>query len=178
MPREGIRLLLFFATRVVLAARPTLFASVAAIVELLSGPSRLQPERWPAAELPAANTGCKARRVQHETLAALRAALELRPPRAWPQPQWRSTIASPGRVFPANLQVAAFLARHGGSFVLEPPPAAARLPAECLSPDGCLTMLPHVHKTDGAFAARLRRVDGSAGGAGGGSRDGSSADMP
>ncbi|KAL4439840.1 hypothetical protein ABPG75_002841 [Micractinium tetrahymenae] len=55
-------------------------------------------------------------------------------------------------------QVAAFLARHDGVFALQPPPAAAGLPADCLSGDGCLTMLPHVHGTDGAFAARLRRA--------------------
>ncbi|KAL4423617.1 hypothetical protein ABPG77_009204 [Micractinium sp. CCAP 211/92] len=65
-------------------------------------------------------------------------------------------------------QVAAFLARHS-EFVLEPPPTAARLPAECLSSDGYLTMLPHVHKTDGAFAARLRRVGPGAASAGSGS---------
>lgn len=66
------------------------------------------------------------------------------------------TGVEPSLVF--IVQVAAFLARHGGEFVLEPPTAAARLPAECLSADGCLTMLPHVHSTDGAFAARLRRA--------------------
>jgi 16S rRNA (cytosine967-C5)-methyltransferase len=35
--------------------------------------------------------------------------------------------------------------------------APATVPAECLSPAGDLTLLPHVHGTDGAFAARLRR---------------------
>lgn len=53
-------------------------------------------------------------------------------------------------------RVAAFLAAHP-DFAPEPPPAAAGIPPECLTPEGYLQMLPHVHDTDGAFAARLRR---------------------
>lgn len=53
-------------------------------------------------------------------------------------------------------QLAAFLKRHP-EYALEPPPPSAGLPPQCLSPDGCLRMLPHQHGTDGAFAARLRR---------------------
>lgn len=53
--------------------------------------------------------------------------------------------------------VAAFLASPAGAgFAVEAPPAGA-VPPECLTPEGYLTMLPHVHGTDGAFAARLRR---------------------
>jgi len=52
-------------------------------------------------------------------------------------------------------QAAAFLARHP-HFALEPPPAGA-LPAEVLSPEGYLTLLPFRHGIDGAFAAALRR---------------------
>ncbi|KAI3431816.1 hypothetical protein D9Q98_010569 [Chlorella vulgaris] len=53
-------------------------------------------------------------------------------------------------------QLAAFLKRHP-EYALEPPSPSAGLPPQCLSPDGCLRMLPHQHGTDGAFAARLRR---------------------
>ncbi|EFN51136.1 hypothetical protein CHLNCDRAFT_8770, partial [Chlorella variabilis] len=53
-------------------------------------------------------------------------------------------------------QVAAFLARQPG-YELEAVPAGTGVPPQCLAPDGCLRMLPHVHGTDGAFAARLRR---------------------
>lgn len=53
-------------------------------------------------------------------------------------------------------QVAAFLQRHP-DYSIEAPPPSADLPPQCLSPEGFLTMLPHVHATDGAFAARLRR---------------------
>lgn len=56
-------------------------------------------------------------------------------------------------------QVAAFLASHP-DFAVEPPPAEAGIPAHCLSPEGYLLMLPHVHGTDGAFAVRLRRSGG------------------
>lgn len=52
-------------------------------------------------------------------------------------------------------QIATFLKEHP-NFVLEPPPAG-EIPAEVLS-DGFLRVLPHRHGTDGAFAARLRRV--------------------
>jgi 16S rRNA (cytosine967-C5)-methyltransferase len=52
-------------------------------------------------------------------------------------------------------QVDAFLADNS-SWVLEPPPEGS------VSPDlidaGRLRVLPHRHGTDGAFAARLRRV--------------------
>lgn len=57
-------------------------------------------------------------------------------------------------------QVEAFLQRHP-KFVTEAPPEGL-LPQECLSEDGRLTMLPHVHGTDGAFAVRLRRRDAGA----------------
>jgi len=47
-------------------------------------------------------------------------------------------------------QVVAFLARAPG-FALQPAPPG-------LLPQGCLATLPHVHGTDGAFAARLLRA--------------------
>ena len=53
-----------------------------------------------------------------------------------------------------ELQVNSFLAAHP-EFRREPSPAAD--PA-WLSPAGDLTLLPQVHGTDGAYAARLRRV--------------------
>jgi 16S rRNA C967 or C1407 C5-methylase (RsmB/RsmF family) len=53
-------------------------------------------------------------------------------------------------------QVAAFLARAPG-FALQPAPPGL-LPPGVLTPQGCLAMLPHVHGTDGAFAARLLRA--------------------
>lgn len=52
--------------------------------------------------------------------------------------------------------MAAFLERHP-EYAGEAVPAGA-VPTECLSPAGHLAMLPHVHGTDGAFAARLRRA--------------------
>jgi len=56
--------------------------------------------------------------------------------------------------------IAKFLQSESGSeFVVEPPLESACVPAECLSEDGMLRMLPHVHGTDGAFAARLRRKE-------------------
>ena len=51
-------------------------------------------------------------------------------------------------------QVARFLGAHP-DFRREPSRA---VPAECLSEAGDLTLLPHRHGTDGAFAARLRRA--------------------
>jgi 16S rRNA (cytosine967-C5)-methyltransferase len=51
-------------------------------------------------------------------------------------------------------QVARFLQVHP-EFRRDPPDG---LPNECLSPAGDLTLLPHRHGTDGAFAARLRRT--------------------
>jgi 16S rRNA (cytosine967-C5)-methyltransferase len=48
-----------------------------------------------------------------------------------------------------------FLARHP-DFVLEPPPVG-RVPEGTLDA-GRLRVLPHRHGSDGAFAARLRRV--------------------
>jgi 16S rRNA (cytosine967-C5)-methyltransferase len=51
-------------------------------------------------------------------------------------------------------QVQRFLAEQP-AFRRDP---SATVPAECLSPAGDLTLMPHVHGTDGAFAARLRRV--------------------
>ena len=50
--------------------------------------------------------------------------------------------------------MARFLAAHP-EFRREPSRA---VPAECLSEAGDLTLLPHRHGTDGAFAARLRRA--------------------
>lgn len=54
-----------------------------------------------------------------------------------------------------DLQVEAFLAEHP-DFVLEPPPAGS-VPAAVLDA-GRLRVLPQRHGTDGAFAARMRRV--------------------
>jgi len=51
-------------------------------------------------------------------------------------------------------QVAHFLTRHP-EFRRDPSRA---VPAECLSPEGDLVLLPHRHGTDGAYGARLRRV--------------------
>ncbi len=51
-------------------------------------------------------------------------------------------------------RVDAFLSAHP-EFTLEPPPAGA-VPAEVLDA-GRLRVLPHLHGTDGSFAARLRR---------------------
>lgn len=54
----------------------------------------------------------------------------------------------------------AFLLRQGGDFRLEPPLPACGLPLKCLTADGLmLALLPHVHGTDGAFGARLRRQE-------------------
>ncbi|HET9294572.1 MAG TPA: 16S rRNA (cytosine(967)-C(5))-methyltransferase RsmB [Gemmatimonadales bacterium] len=50
-------------------------------------------------------------------------------------------------------QVQRFLEEHP-AFRRDTP---ATVPAECLSPAGDLSLMPHVHGTDGAFAARLRR---------------------
>ncbi len=51
-------------------------------------------------------------------------------------------------------QIARFL-NHDRRFRREP---AATVPPELLTPDGDLSLLPHRHRTDGGFAARLRRV--------------------
>ena len=51
-------------------------------------------------------------------------------------------------------QVARFLAAHP-DFRLEPP--AGRVPDAFVTPEGFYAALPHVHGTDGAFAARLVR---------------------
>ena len=51
-------------------------------------------------------------------------------------------------------QVQRFLAEHP-DWVIEPPPAGV-VPANTLD-NGCLRVLPQVHATDGAFAARFRR---------------------
>jgi 16S rRNA (cytosine967-C5)-methyltransferase len=56
-----------------------------------------------------------------------------------------------------ELQVEAFLAEDR-RFRREPPSPAKALPAELVTPVGDLFLLPHRHGTDGAFAARLRRV--------------------
>ena len=63
-------------------------------------------------------------------------------------------------------QVAAFLASHP-EFAVEAPPPEAGIPPQCLSPEGHLLMLPHVHGTDGAFAVRLRRSGGGDSGSSG-----------
>jgi 16S rRNA (cytosine967-C5)-methyltransferase len=55
-----------------------------------------------------------------------------------------------------DVQVESFLAEHP-EFTLEPPPDGA-VPDEVLDA-GRLRVLPQRHGTDGAFAARLRRVD-------------------
>jgi 16S rRNA (cytosine967-C5)-methyltransferase len=55
-----------------------------------------------------------------------------------------------------ELQVEAFLAADP-RFQRERPPASA-IPGELLTAAGDLTLLPHRHGTDGAYAARLRRV--------------------
>jgi 16S rRNA (cytosine967-C5)-methyltransferase len=52
-------------------------------------------------------------------------------------------------------RVEAFLDRHP-DFELEPAPDA--LPADVVTDEGYLATLPHRHRTDGAFGARLRRV--------------------
>ena len=52
-------------------------------------------------------------------------------------------------------RIDAFLARHV-EFTLES--AEGHVPDEMVSDAGFLTTLPHEHRTDGAFAARLRRV--------------------
>ena len=51
--------------------------------------------------------------------------------------------------------MAAFLKRHP-EFEREAP---ADFPPALLSPAGDLTVLPHRHGMDGAYAARLRRLD-------------------
>jgi 16S rRNA (cytosine967-C5)-methyltransferase len=55
-----------------------------------------------------------------------------------------------------RLRVAAFLSRNE-SFAVERP-AAGQLPEAVVTEEGFLTTLPHVHGTDGAFAARMRRT--------------------
>jgi 16S rRNA (cytosine967-C5)-methyltransferase len=52
-------------------------------------------------------------------------------------------------------RIEAFLGRHD-NFSLES--AEEYLPEEVVSDDGALSTLPHRHRTDGAFAARLRRA--------------------
>ncbi len=54
-----------------------------------------------------------------------------------------------------HLQIDAFLGRNS-SFILES--AENFLPAEVVTPTGYMTTLPHRHGTDGAFAARLRKL--------------------
>jgi 16S rRNA (cytosine967-C5)-methyltransferase len=56
-------------------------------------------------------------------------------------------------------RVDAFLNRHPGCFAAEPAEAARLgLPGSVLTQRGFLATLPHRHGTDGAFAARLRRI--------------------
>ncbi|PSQ86590.1 MAG: 16S rRNA (cytosine(967)-C(5))-methyltransferase RsmB, partial [Bacteroidetes bacterium QH_2_63_10] len=52
-------------------------------------------------------------------------------------------------------RIDAFLDRHD-NFARES--AAGHVPNEMVSDAGVLATLPHQHRTDGAFAARLRRV--------------------
>jgi 16S rRNA (cytosine967-C5)-methyltransferase len=54
-------------------------------------------------------------------------------------------------------RVVAFLGRHP-AFALEP--AAGLVPESMVTPEGYYAALPHRHGTDGAFAARLRRLRG------------------
>lgn len=54
-------------------------------------------------------------------------------------------------------QVSAFLSTHP-DFTAEAP-AQNLLPASCMDAEGYLQTLPHVHCMDGAFGARLRRVE-------------------
>ena len=54
-----------------------------------------------------------------------------------------------------ELQVAAFVQAHA-EFAIEPAPEGL-LPKTAVTPEGFLSMMPHRHGTDGAFAARLRR---------------------
>jgi 16S rRNA (cytosine967-C5)-methyltransferase len=56
--------------------------------------------------------------------------------------------------------VRAFLAGHPE---FRPADARAWLPAEVVGPEGHLLCLPHVHGTDGAFAARLERAERAGG---------------
>jgi 16S rRNA (cytosine967-C5)-methyltransferase len=53
-------------------------------------------------------------------------------------------------------QTDAFLASYG-DFTVEPPPAGT-VPAEVLDDAGRLSVLPHVHGFDGAYAVRMRRA--------------------
>jgi 16S rRNA (cytosine967-C5)-methyltransferase len=53
--------------------------------------------------------------------------------------------------------VGAFLAANP-QFTAEAPPPEAGVPPGCVTAAGHLQLLPHVHGTDGAFAARLRRA--------------------
>jgi 16S rRNA (cytosine967-C5)-methyltransferase len=53
-----------------------------------------------------------------------------------------------------ELQIEAFL-QSQPTFRRDPSP---RVPSELLTPAGDLALLPQRHGTDGAFAARLRRV--------------------
>lgn len=54
------------------------------------------------------------------------------------------------------LQVKAFIERHQGAFKMAPP--ASPHVQNLLDEDGMLVVLPHVHGFDGAFAARMERV--------------------
>jgi 16S rRNA (cytosine967-C5)-methyltransferase len=51
-------------------------------------------------------------------------------------------------------QIAHFLS-HDRGFRREP---ATTVPSELLTPNGDLMLLPHCHRTDGEFAARLRKI--------------------
>jgi 16S rRNA (cytosine967-C5)-methyltransferase len=59
-------------------------------------------------------------------------------------------------------RVRSFLAEHADFRLADARPL---LPAGVVSPEGFLLCLPHVHGTDGAFAARFERSGGEAGGA-------------
>ncbi len=57
-----------------------------------------------------------------------------------------------------EVQVAGFL--EADPRFRREPPSGDLLPSDLLTPQGDLTLLPHLHGTDGAYAARLRRMDG------------------
>jgi 16S rRNA (cytosine967-C5)-methyltransferase len=53
-----------------------------------------------------------------------------------------------------HARIAAFLNRHP-DFQVEP--ATGFVPEDCVSPEGYLVTLPHLHNMDGAFGVRLRQ---------------------
>jgi 16S rRNA (cytosine967-C5)-methyltransferase len=55
-----------------------------------------------------------------------------------------------------ELVVESFIEKHP-EFYLEPADVVPDIPKECMNASGMLQMYPDVHRTDGAFAARLRK---------------------